>query len=50
MDDLIDMIVSGESPSIVSDKIKDVLYAKSAQKVDEFRPYVSSSLFDTEED
>lgn len=51
MDDLIDMIASGESPSDVSDQIKDMLYAKSAQKVDDFRPYVAASLFgETEEE
>lgn len=45
MDDLLDMIISDESPSHVSDKIKDILFAKSAEKVDEYRPNVATSMF-----
>ena len=40
-----DMIVSDTPPSQISDKIKDLLFTKAAEKVDEFRPTVSSSLF-----
>tara|TARA_A100001035_G_C27673739_1_gene449636 strand:- start:517 stop:690 length:174 start_codon:yes stop_codon:yes gene_type:complete len=50
MDDLLDMIISDESPSNVSDKIKDLLYAKSAEKVETLRPEVSNSMFDSEEE
>jgi len=52
MEDLLDMIIADESPSQISNKIKDLLFTKSAQKIDEFRPSVSSSMFnsaDTEE-
>jgi len=51
-----DMIISGESsPSEVSDKIKEILYTKSAEKIDAARPYVAAGLFgedeiDSEED
>jgi hypothetical protein len=45
MDELMDMIVSDESPSQISDKIKDILFAKTAEKIDAFRPAVASSLF-----
>ena len=45
MDDLMDALVSNESPSQISDAIKDMLYAKTAEKVDSFRPNVASSLF-----
>ena len=45
MDDLLDMIISDESPSEISDKIKDILFAKSAEKIDSLRPSVSASLF-----
>lgn len=45
MDDLLDMIISDESPSQISDRIKDILFAKSAEKIDSFRPSVSASLF-----
>lgn len=40
-----DMIMTDESPSSVSDKIKEILFAKSAEKIDSFRPVVASSLF-----
>lgn len=50
MDDLIDMIISDESPSQVSEKIKDILFAKSAERVDAARPYVASSLFGEDAD
>jgi hypothetical protein len=49
MDDLLDMIVADESPSQVSDKIKELLFAKSAEKIDAFRPSVAASLFDENE-
>ena len=39
-----DMIAADDSASQVSDKIKDLLFAKSAEKVDEFRPTVANSL------
>ena len=49
MDDLMDMILSDESPSQISDKIKDILFAKSSEKIDSFRPAVSASLFGEED-
>ena len=46
-----DMIATDESPSQISDKIKDLLFAKSAEKIDAFRPAVSQSMFgETEEE
>lgn len=44
-----DMIASDESPSQISDKIKDILFAKAAQKIDEFRPAVADSMFGNNE-
>jgi len=49
MDDLMDMILSDESPSQISDRIKDMLFAKSAEKIDSFRPSVAASLFGEED-
>ena len=43
--ELMDMIIADKSPSDISDKIKDMLYAKSAEKVDSFRPEVASDTF-----
>ena len=45
MDDLMDAIVANQSPSQVSDAIKDLLYAKSSTKVDELKPEIANSLF-----
>lgn len=44
-----DMIVADESPSQISDKIKELLFAKSAEKIDAFKPVVAASLFGNEE-
>jgi hypothetical protein len=49
MDELMDMIVADESPSQISDKIKELLFAKSAEKIDAFKPVVAASLFGNEE-
>ena len=49
MDDLLDMIASDESPSNISDRIKDLLFTKSAEKIDAIRPIVAQSMFGEEE-
>ena len=43
------MIIADESPSKVSDSIKDLLFAKSAERVDAFRPMVANSIFTGED-
>jgi hypothetical protein len=47
--DLMDMIVNDESPSQISDKMKEILFAKSAEKVETARPVVANSLFGDQE-
>ena len=42
-----DMLVTDESPSQISDKIKDILFAKSAEKIENIRPEVAASVFDS---
>ena len=49
MDELMDMIASDETPINISDKIKELLFTKSAEKIDAFRPLVAPSLFGEEE-
>lgn len=44
------MIVSDESPSNISDKIKELLFSKSAEKIDALRPTVANSIFNTGEE
>jgi len=41
-----DLLVADESPAQVSDKIKDILFAKSAEKISDVRPQVAASVFD----
>jgi len=49
MDELMDMIAADDSASQVSDKIKDMLYAKSAERVDGHKSDVANSLFGDQE-
>ncbi len=43
-----DMITKDESPSQVSDAIKDALYAKSAERISNHKTAVANSLFGNE--
>ena len=49
MEEIVNLIAADEAASDISDKIKDILFAKSAEKVDSFRPEVAANTFgDTE--
>lgn len=50
MEELLDMIQSDQSPSQISDKIKDILFSKSAEKIEFARPQVANSIFGEEEE
>jgi hypothetical protein len=50
MEELIDLIATDSAPSEVSDKIKDLLFAKASERIEGAKPYVASSLFDGETD
>jgi hypothetical protein len=50
MDELMDMIAADDSASNIIDKIKEILFSKSAEKIDAVRPIVASSLFDDQEE
>ena len=45
MEDVIDLIATDSSASEISDRIKDHLYSKAAERVDALRPIVANSLF-----
>ena len=45
--ELMDMIIADKSPSQISDRIKDMLFAKSAERVDSYRPEVAKNSFNT---
>jgi len=47
MEELMDLLVNkDESSSQISDKIKDTLFAKSAERIEAIRPQVAASIFD----
>ena len=48
MEDVIDLVATGGSQSEVSDKMKELLYAKAAERVDIARPYVANAMFGQE--
>ena len=48
IEELVNMIATDASAADVSDQIKDMLYAKSAKKIDELRPVASGNLFGAE--
>ena len=48
MEELVNMIATDASAADVSDQIKDILYAKSAKKIDDLRPVAAGNLFGTE--
>ena len=43
-----DMMVDDASSAAVSDKIKEILYAKTAERIDAARPLVGAELFGDE--
>jgi len=46
MDELMDLLVTDGSSSQISDHIKDILFAKSAENIETIRPNVAASIFD----
>tara|TARA_E500000331_G_scaffold210005_1_gene201277 strand:+ start:330 stop:536 length:207 start_codon:yes stop_codon:yes gene_type:complete len=48
MEELVNMIATDASAADISDQIKDLLYVKSAKRVDELRPSASGNLFGSE--
>jgi len=47
MDDLMNLLVQDDPSSAqISDQIKDILFAKSAEKIEAIRPTVAASVFD----
>ena len=45
MEEIVNLIGSDSSALDISDKIKDVLYTKASEKINDIRPVVGSSLF-----
>lgn len=49
MTDILDMVITDESPSQISDEIKNLLFTKAAERLDTFRPEVSADMFGDQE-
>ena len=49
MEEILDLIAQDSKSAEISDKIKDVLYTKSAEKVEALRPGYSTAMFDDSE-
>ena len=49
MDDIIDLIATDSAASEVTDKLKDILFTKSAERIESQRPNISASMFDEPE-
>ncbi len=45
-----DNIAADGSSSQISDQLKDMLYAKSAERVNAFRPQVATSVFNSNDE
>ena len=48
MEDVVDLIATGAKSAEVSDKMKEILYAKAAERIDVARPYVANAMFGQE--
>ena len=44
MDELMNLIIADESPSEISDSIKNQLFAKATSKVDALKPAVANAM------
>ena len=49
MEDIIDLIATDSAASEVTDKLKDILFTKSAERIEAQRPNISGSMFDEPE-
>lgn len=50
MEEIVNLVGSDSSASDISDRIKDVLYAKAAERINTIRPTVGVSMFDGPEE
>ena len=47
MEEIVNLIATDSSAADISDKMKEVLFAKAAEKIDVQKQTVASSMFDT---
>tara|TARA_R100000278_G_C5387502_1_gene134814 strand:+ start:176 stop:343 length:168 start_codon:yes stop_codon:yes gene_type:complete len=49
MEEIVNLIGADSSASDISDRIKDVLFAKAAERIEGIKPTVGASMFDETE-
>lgn len=47
--ELMDVILGNGSPEEVTDKIKEILFTKSSEKLDSIKPFISKGMFGSSE-
>ena len=50
MDDIVNLIIANDSPSEISDAIKDALRQRAYDKIEEYQPIVAANLFNVDEE
>jgi hypothetical protein len=50
MEELIDLIATDAPAVEITDTIKDVLYAKAAERLNDIKPYVANAMFGASEE
>ena len=46
MEDIVDLIATDSSATDITDKIKEVLFGKASERIENLRPEVAKSMFD----
>ena len=46
MEEIVNLIGADSSASDISDRIKDVLFAKAAERIEGIKPTIGASMFD----
>ena len=49
-ENIVDAIVSGAAPHEIAQEVKDILFAKSAERIDTYRQVAASNLFNGAEE
>lgn len=49
-DNIVDAVASGVSPSDVAQEIKDILFSKASERVDDYRQVTAARLFSGSEE
>jgi len=48
--DLLDILMTNNSAETASEKIKEILYSKSAEKINSYRPAIAQAMFGNVQD